>query len=53
MPALMIMAEDDVVLAPAMTEGMERFVPDLEKMLIRRLRPLDPAGKARRNKCRR
>jgi len=34
-PGLMIMAEDDVVLAPAMAEGMERFVPDLEKVLIR------------------
>ncbi|HWE07343.1 MAG TPA: alpha/beta hydrolase [Rhizomicrobium sp.] len=35
-PALMIMAEDDVILAPSMTEGMERFVPDLEKILLRR-----------------
>ncbi|HEY6578606.1 MAG TPA: alpha/beta hydrolase [Rhizomicrobium sp.] len=35
MPALMIMADDDVVLTPAMAEGMERFVPDLEKVLIR------------------
>jgi len=35
-PGLMIMAEDDVVLSPAMAEGMERFVPDLEKVLIRR-----------------
>ena len=34
-PGLMIMAEDDVVLPPSMTEGMERFVPDLEKVLIR------------------
>ena len=34
-PGLMIMAEDDVVLAPAMAEGMERFVPDLEKVLIK------------------
>lgn len=34
-PGLMIMAEDDVVLSPAMAEGMERFVPDLEKVLIR------------------
>ena len=34
-PALMIMAEDDVVLTPAMADGMERFVPDLEKVLIR------------------
>src|SRR5207244_3966111 len=33
-PALMIMAEDDVVLPPALTTGMERFVPDLEKVLI-------------------
>jgi pimeloyl-ACP methyl ester carboxylesterase len=35
-PGLMIMAEDDVVLSPAMADGMERFVPDLEKTLIRR-----------------
>jgi pimeloyl-ACP methyl ester carboxylesterase len=35
MPALMIMAEDDVVLRPSMADGMERFVPDLEKVLIR------------------
>jgi pimeloyl-ACP methyl ester carboxylesterase len=34
-PGLMIMAEDDVVLSPAMTEGMEQYVPDLEKALIR------------------
>jgi pimeloyl-ACP methyl ester carboxylesterase len=34
-PGLMIMAENDVVLSPAMTEGMEQFVPDLEKALIR------------------
>lgn len=34
-PSLMIMAEDDVVLSPAMTEGMEQYVPDLEKVLIR------------------
>jgi pimeloyl-ACP methyl ester carboxylesterase len=35
-PGLMIMAEDDVVLSPAMADGMERFVPDLEKALIRK-----------------
>jgi pimeloyl-ACP methyl ester carboxylesterase len=35
-PGLMIMAEDDVVLSPAMADGMERFVPDLEKVLIKR-----------------
>lgn len=35
-PGLMIMAEDDVVLSPAIAEGMERYVPDLEKSLIRR-----------------
>jgi len=34
-PGLMIMAEDDIVLSPAMTEGMEQYVPDLEKALIR------------------
>ena len=35
MPGLMIMAEDDVVLSPAMADGMEQFVPDLEKALIK------------------
>ena len=34
-PGLMIMAEDDVVLSPAMADGMERFVPDLERILIK------------------
>ncbi len=34
-PGLMIMAEDDVVLPPSMTDGMERFVPDLERVLIK------------------
>jgi len=34
-PSLMIMAEDDVVLSPAMAEGMEQYVPDLEKVLIK------------------
>lgn len=34
-PALMISAEDDVVLPPSLADGMERFVPDLEKVLIR------------------
>jgi pimeloyl-ACP methyl ester carboxylesterase len=34
-PALMIMAENDVVLPPAMTEGMEKYVPDLERLLIK------------------
>lgn len=32
----MIMAEDDVILSPKMADGMERFVPDLEKALIRK-----------------
>ena len=35
-PGLIIMAEDDVVLSPAMADGMERFVPDLEKVLIKK-----------------
>ncbi|HEV2563104.1 MAG TPA: alpha/beta hydrolase [Rhizomicrobium sp.] len=34
-PGLMIMAEDDVVLTPKMADGMERFVPDLERVLIK------------------
>jgi pimeloyl-ACP methyl ester carboxylesterase len=34
-PGLMIMAEDDVVLSPAMADGMEQYVPDLEKALIK------------------
>lgn len=34
-PSLMIMAEDDAVLSPAMANGMEQYVPDLEKVLIK------------------
>jgi pimeloyl-ACP methyl ester carboxylesterase len=34
-PGLMVMAEDDVVLSPAMADGMEAYVPDLEKALIK------------------
>jgi pimeloyl-ACP methyl ester carboxylesterase len=34
-PGLMIMAENDIVLRPALADGMEAFVPDLEKALIR------------------
>ncbi|MGH6992531.1 MAG: alpha/beta fold hydrolase [Caulobacteraceae bacterium] len=33
-PALMIMAEKDQVLPPSAADGMEAFVPDLEKVLI-------------------
>ncbi len=33
-PSLMISAANDVVLPPSMTNGMERFVPDLEKHII-------------------
>jgi pimeloyl-ACP methyl ester carboxylesterase len=33
-PGLMVSAEDDFVLTPAMAEGMEAFVPDLEKHVI-------------------
>ena len=33
-PCLMISAENDPVLTPAMTEGMEERVPDLEKVVI-------------------
>ncbi|MEE4300396.1 MAG: alpha/beta hydrolase [Pseudomonadales bacterium] len=33
-PALMVSAANDVVLTPAMTEGMEQWVPDLEKHVI-------------------
>jgi pimeloyl-ACP methyl ester carboxylesterase len=35
-PSLMIMAEDDIVLSPAMADGMEQYVPDLEKVLIKK-----------------
>lgn len=35
-PSLMVMAENDVVLSPAMTEGMEQYVPDLERHLVER-----------------
>jgi len=34
-PALMIMAENDAVLPPSATAGMEALVPDLEKVLVR------------------
>jgi pimeloyl-ACP methyl ester carboxylesterase len=34
-PCLMISAENDPVLTPAMAEGMEERVPNLEKVLIR------------------
>ena len=34
-PALMIMAENDLVLPPSMADGMEKLVPDLEKHLVR------------------
>lgn len=33
-PALMIGAEDDIVLSPSMTTGMGTYVPDLEKHVI-------------------
>jgi pimeloyl-ACP methyl ester carboxylesterase len=33
-PSLMIMAELDAVLPPALAAGMEHYVPDLEKVLI-------------------
>jgi pimeloyl-ACP methyl ester carboxylesterase len=33
-PSLMIMAEDDAVLPPSATEGMEKLIPDLEKYLV-------------------
>lgn len=33
-PALMIGAEDDVVLTPAMMDGMDAHIPDLEKHVI-------------------
>jgi len=34
-PSLMIMAEKDAVLPPAAADGMETYVPDLERVLIR------------------
>ncbi|APP86332.1 alpha/beta fold hydrolase [Xanthomonas hortorum pv. vitians] len=34
-PSLMIAAEDDVTLAPNMMDGMESFVPDVEKHVVR------------------
>jgi pimeloyl-ACP methyl ester carboxylesterase len=34
-PCLMISAENDIVLSPAMSEGMEERVPNLERVLIR------------------
>ena len=34
-PSLMVMAELDAVLPPSAADGMEAFVPDLEKALIK------------------
>jgi pimeloyl-ACP methyl ester carboxylesterase len=34
-PSLMIMAENDVVLPPSATIGMEKYVPDLDRVLIK------------------
>jgi pimeloyl-ACP methyl ester carboxylesterase len=34
-PALMIIATNDVVLRPSLADGMEQYVPDLEKHLIK------------------
>jgi len=34
-PSLMVMAEDDFALPPALADGMEARVPNLEKVLIR------------------
>jgi pimeloyl-ACP methyl ester carboxylesterase len=34
-PALMIMVENDAVLPPSLADGMEEYVPDLEKVLIK------------------
>ena len=34
-PSLMIMAENDVVLRPAMADGMEAMVPNLERYLVK------------------
>ena len=34
-PGLMVMAEKDAVLPPSAADGMEAFVPDLEKALIK------------------
>jgi pimeloyl-ACP methyl ester carboxylesterase len=34
-PSLMIMAEDDLVLPPSAADGMEKYVPRLEKALVR------------------
>lgn len=33
-PALMVMAENDVVLPPSAADGMEKYVPDLDRVLI-------------------
>ena len=34
-PSLMVMAEKDAVLPPSAADGMEAYVPDLEKILIK------------------
>jgi pimeloyl-ACP methyl ester carboxylesterase len=35
LPCLMVMAENDAVLPPSAADGMEAFIPDLEKSLVR------------------
>jgi pimeloyl-ACP methyl ester carboxylesterase len=34
-PSLMVMAENDIVLRPSLADGMDAYVPDLEKHLIK------------------
>ena len=52
-PALMICAEKDPVLPPWMAAGMKNSVPNLTRNHHHQgLRPLDPAGKARRSEPR-
>ena len=47
LPALMVCAEHDPVLTPAMSEGMEAAGAEPHQGARRGLRPLDPAGAAR------
>jgi hypothetical protein len=47
-PGLMVMAEKDAVLPPSAADGMEAYVPDLERRLIK-----DPAtGRSRKSQTR-
>lgn len=50
-PSLMISAEDDIFLPPELVNGMEQFVPDLEKQLVRQCSHWTQAEKPEQVNC--